>query len=216
MALSIQTSRRLRIQQLEAMQEICSPAYNILTFSRPVQPEIEAFVLHLSRLPLSPVRQTLPAAEIAQAMSDQLAPACRGHEAGFAALVEDIDRLARRFSEVARSPTLRLWFATVSDNMCRLFHTDAVALRLLCTYLGPGTQWVEENNVNWDRINEPRNEARVRDLEQVQQCAPFEVAVLKGAMYDHNDGQAVLHRSPSVAGGSATRVLLRLDSQLVW
>jgi hypothetical protein len=216
MSFSTQTSRHLCIHDLEAMQEICSPAYNLVTYPRPVQPAIEAFVSHLSRLSLPPVRQTLPASEVAQAISDQLAPVCRGHEAGFVALIEDIDRLARQFSLVADSPTLRLWFATVSDNMCRLFHTDAVALRLLCTYLGPGTLWVEEDNVNWDHIDEPSNEARVRNLDQVRQCAPFEVAVLKGAMYDHNDGQAVLHRSPTIDESGSARVLLRLDSQLVW
>jgi hypothetical protein len=216
MSLSTQTSRHRRVHELASLAEIQAPAYNLLTYPRPVIAPIEAFVTQLSRLEVPPLQQTLPVGEVAPAVSDHLSPFCRGHEAGFDALVTDIDRLARTFAEVADSPRLRLWFATVSDSMCRLFHTDAVALRLLCTYLGPGTLWVEEDNVNWDRMDEPSNEARVRDLAQVQQCAPFEVAILKGGMYDHNEGQAVLHRSPTVAEAGASRVLLRLDSQGGW
>mgnify|MGYP001279277976 CR=1 FL=1 len=35
--------------------------------------------------------------------------------------------------------------------MCRLFHEDNNHQRLLCTYLGSGTEWIEDSFVNRKR-----------------------------------------------------------------
>ncbi len=154
--------------------------------------------------------------QVADRIAEHLAPYAQGHEEGYESLCKDVGELAVSFASLASSSMLSVTFALIQNDMCRLFHTDAIELRLLCTYLGPGTLWVPDQYVNWERMNEPVNEARIGDMRQIRQFAPFEVGILKGAMYDSNDGPAVLHRSPSISEEDTIRVLLRLDSQLAW
>jgi hypothetical protein len=202
----------------DEMSAILEPQYNLVHWPRQQDAAIIRFLEALSQLQpkLEPFQDSVEANLLAYRLSDHLAPFCRGNEAGFDRLCTDLGALATAFASLANSPRLRVFFGLVQHDMCRLFHTDAIELRLLCTYLGPGTLWVPDRYVNWDRMHEPSNEARVRDQSQVQQCGPFEVAILKGAMYEPNDGPAVLHRSPTVAEAGTTRVLLRFDSQLAW
>jgi len=191
---------------------------NLVHWPRPADAAVERFLASLSlRSPQpEPLQESLLATQVAERLADHLSPFCRGHEDGFDHLCTDVGELATSFAALASSPRLRVFFGLVQHDMCRLFHTDAIELRLLCTYQGPGTLWVPDRYVNWEAMHERSNEARVLDPSQVQQCAPFEVAILKGAMYEPNDGPAVLHRSPTVAEAGSTRVLLRLDSQLAW
>ncbi|HAA11800.1 MAG TPA: hypothetical protein DCE41_08930, partial [Cytophagales bacterium] len=65
---------------------------------------------------------------------------------------QDIQEQLRYFREVSQAKSYRLLLATVNTNMCRKFHTDLNDLRLLCTYSGPGTLWLREDNVNREAL----------------------------------------------------------------
>lgn len=58
-------------------------------------------------------------------------------------LYADFRRLAHRLTGLTGSPRVRMRFEHVVDDSCRKFHVDAVGLRLLCTYAGAGTEWVD-------------------------------------------------------------------------
>ena len=58
------------------------------------------------------------------------------------ALYRDFRQLARRFAALTASSVVRMRLEHVIDDSCREFHVDAVGLRLLCTYAGPGTEWI--------------------------------------------------------------------------
>ena len=68
-------------------------------------------------------------------------------------IVEDIKRLLYNFQEISRAKSFRFTLTTVNTNMCRRFHEDEVSLRLLCTYSGPSTLWLKENDVNRNALN---------------------------------------------------------------
>lgn len=53
-------------------------------------------------------------------------------------LYADFRRLAGRFSALTASSVVQMRLEHVIDDACRKFHVDAVGLRLLCTYAGPG------------------------------------------------------------------------------
>ena len=57
-------------------------------------------------------------------------------------LYADFQRLGRRLASLSGAPAVRMRFEHVIDDSCRKFHVDAVGLRLLCTYAGAGTEWV--------------------------------------------------------------------------
>ena len=124
-------------------------------------------------------------------------------------LIRDIVRLSAMFFRQKVRPTMNIQLEIVQTNKCRLFHEDYYRQRLLCTYHGPGTQWLEEANVNRKSLGRGRNADVVKDADQIQRAQPFDVILLKGAK--HEVGESVIHRSPPIEDCKVTRVLLKID-----
>jgi hypothetical protein len=83
----------------------------------------------------------------------------------------------------------------VIDDPCRKFHVGSVGLRLLCTYAGPGTEWIEPGG-------------------NIRRMTTMEVAVFKGSAF-LGAGPRVLHRSPPVSSGTfvdQSRLVLCIDA----
>ncbi|NQZ76999.1 MAG: DUF1826 domain-containing protein [Ekhidna sp.] len=124
-------------------------------------------------------------------------------------VVEDLQKLLHSFKEVSESSEFRLYFATVSSNMCRKFHTDINDLRMLCTYKGRGTLWLTEDNVSREA---EEDESLVLDRDHIQEAKEGSVLILKGAIYPKEGTRPVLHRSPSIEESRGKRILLRIDT----
>ncbi|MEO1652562.1 MAG: DUF1826 domain-containing protein, partial [Bacteroidota bacterium] len=131
------------------------------------------------------------------------------HPAGFDLLLQDIKELLEAFADISQETDFSIYWAIVENGMCRRFHTDANTFRLLCTYAGPGTQWVKPENINQDRAHCPGNEMII-DMQKIEQTKPFEVVILKGALQKHCS-QPLLHRSPPLDNEGEKRLLLRID-----
>jgi len=107
-------------------------------------------------------------------------------EAGYpddaaAMLAADIDRLTHVQSRLTGAQRLTVKLEVIETDACRRFHADYVTLRLLCTYVGPGTQW--------HRVSTP---------DAIEQVPTGAVAIFKGRQL--LDPPTVLHRSPPIAG----------------
>ncbi|MEM9255251.1 MAG: DUF1826 domain-containing protein [Pseudomonadota bacterium] len=127
----------------------------------------------------------------------------------FPNLRRDFITLAGRFFGVseARLAQVRLVF-TAADE-CRRFHVDRRRLRLLCTYQGPGTEWLMDSQVDrFAQENGAPNEAIIR-FGKASHFEPFWVGIMKGDPY--NGGRGLVHRSPPISGTGQTRVLFCLD-----
>lgn len=128
-------------------------------------------------------------------------------------VVQDIKKLLSYFQEVGNVTTFRLMLATIETNMCRKFHSDINDLRMLCTYSGPGTLWLTDDNVNVKALgSRSDNKCIVLDESKVQQAKTAAVVLLKGAIYPHEETKAVIHRSPSIEENGEKRLLLRIDT----
>ena len=128
-------------------------------------------------------------------------------------IIEDIKALLHLFQEVSQAKSIRLLLATVNVNMCRKFHTDVNDMRMLCTYSGPGTLWLKEDNINRDAMNAAGlNEAIVLDQDKIQQVETGAAILLKGALYPKEGTRAVVHRSPTIEESGQKRLLLRIDT----
>jgi len=126
---------------------------------------------------------------------------------------KDIHEQLRQFHEITQSSKYRLLLGTVKTNLCRKFHTDVNDLRLLCTYAGPGTLWLSDDNVNGRGLNKQSDRDDVAiDESKARQAKTGGVIILKGALYPHEETQAVVHRSPSVEKSGEKRLLLRIDT----
>lgn len=138
--------------------------------------------------------------------------------AGCAALATDFVALAEKFREISGRQHLRLRFERVEDDGCALFHVDTLPLRMLCTYAGPGTQWLEETNVRRDQLGSrgrslmEANAAIVIDPEEIRTVPAWHVIAFKGRLWGgHGYSDGLVHRSAPVRHENDFRLRLTLD-----
>ncbi len=125
-------------------------------------------------------------------------------------LLTDIIFQVRLFQKITKSSNISLFLSTINSNMCRKFHTDINDLRLLCTYFGPGTLWIKDN----DFISKKNNALDFKcDKENIQQVETGDISILKGSIYRCDQTSAIFHRSPSIEESGQKRLLLRLDTE---
>jgi hypothetical protein len=122
------------------------------------------------------------------------------------ALVSDVADLANVTAKIAHVTSVRIRLEWVMDQPCSYFHIDKVPLRLLCTYFGPGTEWL--SNETASRLTAP---ADVPAQIEINHLMAGDVAVMRGAPYGSTIGTALTHRSPSVHSPSEWRLFLAID-----
>ncbi|MEL6253362.1 MAG: DUF1826 domain-containing protein [Bacteroidota bacterium] len=128
-------------------------------------------------------------------------------------ITQDILDLVDLFKGISGSEKIRLLLATINVNMCRKFHTDVNDIRMLCTYSGPGTLWLTEDNINRNGLGTPEGNASiVIDEGKIQQAKTGAAILLKGAIYPKEGTKAVVHRSPTIEESGERRLLLRVDT----
>jgi hypothetical protein len=132
---------------------------------------------------------------------------------GFTLLLNDIISLLHLFKGITKANSFRLLLATINTNMCCKFHTDINDLRMLCTYSGLGTLWLEEDNINRNALDTcGDNECIVLDETKIQQVKTGAVVILKGAIYPTEGTKAIVHRSSTIEETGERRLLLRIDT----
>lgn len=100
--------------------------------------------------------------------------------------------------------------------MCPRFHVDKIPCRLVTTYQGVATQWLNHSDVNRSKLGtgnlgKPDEESGLfKSLNNINQLKQGDVALLKGEYWDENEGAGLVHRSPPVAENEQ-RLLLTLD-----
>ncbi|GAA0477741.1 hypothetical protein GCM10009096_19550 [Parasphingorhabdus litoris] len=117
-----------------------------------------------------------------------------------ACLAEDIMDLCQLFGEMIPHPKIEVRIELVTGNSCWKFHSDYVEMRLITTYIGRGTQWVDQNDT--DRIADGLEPLHINELE------PGDVGLFKGKL---KTNQPVIHRSPPIEGTGEKRLLLVLN-----
>jgi hypothetical protein len=134
------------------------------------------------------------------------------------ALAEDLTLLAEMLGELLDAPTIGLRLEVVQKAMCPRLHIDRVGIRLLCTYRGPGTEWVEDASIDRRFLGAAsggkpdESSGLLLPPYRIETIPPFAVALLKGTLWQGNEGRGIVHRSPAIAAHEAPRVLLAMDA----
>lgn len=192
------------------LSSILQPDVNLSLWRRPVDPAINKELSALQAGQLPDVRCRTSATtfhnDLSALLEQQgLDPATLDHWRA------DLRQLADRFFEVSGMHDVKMRIETVATDACRRFHVDRTHLRLLCTYRGPGTEWLPDIQVDREaQASGAPNDCIVRDGKP-SQFEPFWVGILKGDAYPDNAGHGLVHRSPPIAGTGQTRVLFCLD-----
>lgn len=112
-------------------------------------------------------------------------------KANVAGLAEDIGLLVRLFGRIAGEEKVDLRLEPVAGDGCWKFHRDCVRLRLLVTYRGPGTQWVDPADSAAALAGQRDYAGPLRHLRR------FDAALFKGDRA--GAGRGIVHRSPPAA-----------------
>ncbi|MFP3589632.1 DUF1826 domain-containing protein, partial [Paraburkholderia sp. SIMBA_055] len=65
---------------------------------------------------------------------------------GYEAFVADVTWLVAAYTCLVGARRIGLRLRVLNAPMCPRFHVDNVPLRLLTTYVGPGSEWLQEQN----------------------------------------------------------------------
>lgn len=119
------------------------------------------------------------------------------------AFIKDIAHLARAFAALAGDSDVDLRLDAVDHDSCWRFHRDHVGYRLNATYRGPGTQWLPPEHA----ARALRSQRRYRG--PLHEMPRFAAGLFKGVV--RAGTEAIVHRSPPVAGSGQTRLFLCLN-----
>ncbi len=122
-----------------------------------------------------------------------------GHERSVARdiLHNDILVLANHFTQIMQSEFVEIRLEHVTTNACKKFHTDYVTARLITTYVGQGTQWIDGDDLADCDCSDPHN---------IQQMQAGDVALFKGRLWSSQ--APAIHRSPPIEGTGEERLML--------
>jgi hypothetical protein len=121
------------------------------------------------------------------------------------AFLEDLLLLVDMTSCLFECDSVGLRLAKLDRAMCPKFHTDKISGRLICTYVGAATQWLDSEypqKSSKDLINSEQH--------RVMQASSGDVLLLKGEAWPENENNGIVHRSPACNQADA-RLLLTID-----
>lgn len=115
-------------------------------------------------------------------------------------LIADVAALARTYASLMRLDWVAVRLDRVTGDACWRFHADYVSVRLITTYQGQGTQWLDQAAAR-----------RLADggAPTPHQLATGTVGLFKGRLLAPDT--AIVHRSPPIAGTGEERLLLVID-----
>lgn len=169
---------------------------NLAIWERPAKPALAT----LLESELEDARFAAPLSALETRLPEELAGCGYADTTARAALIEDILALAEQYAEIMELDAVSVRLAVVTTDSCRKFHADYVKARLITTYVGTGTQWIDAADA--DRV------ARGEEPRAIQTMRAGDVGLFKGKMWSESPA---IHRSPPIEGTDETRLILVLD-----
>lgn len=211
MAFLSQTSTRRRVDSLDALNDIHLHESSLAVWERPQLADIGTELAPIEADAFPDVRTRIHAGK---ARSELVALiASQGHDAvsAYPRWLADMAALSERFLALAGGRKVTARVETMAGTGCPRFHVDHSHLRLVCTYRGEGTEWLDDAQVNRAaQAGGAANDAIVR-FGKPSRLATFAVGLMKGSAYPGCADAGLVHRSPAVEPGDAARVLFCLD-----
>ncbi|NBU59970.1 MAG: DUF1826 domain-containing protein [Betaproteobacteria bacterium] len=197
---------------LLSLLEIFEPNVQVVELPRPSDPLIKGYLASCAEH-LAPGFRLVSDVRMLPLL--QHLPEGRGRDA----FLEDVQHLVEIYAELLGCRQVGLRIDITDRPMCPNFHVDRTGIRLLCTYQGAGTEWVEDES-GPKELERPASDGARPVLDRLhlarfgfgrrRVAQPFSVLLLKGSAWQGNEGLGAIHRSPHHAVGR--RVLLALDA----
>jgi len=181
----------------DILGDITAPGVAAAIWQRALDPVFEEWVGGLTIEELPELRVTVPVELAEEAVRTACAIARIPDGPAPKMLASDVGALAFIYGKVIDTKDVRIRLDVTDETMCPKFHVDNVAARLLCTYKGPGREYViERHQTDKNRIRAMRAGA---------------AGLFRGAKWASEERTSLLHRSPSVRPDTGPRLLLVID-----
>jgi hypothetical protein len=187
------------------LQRIREAGVLLAAYRRAIDPAVQEFVDRV--LSAKSLRRT--AADLEGLLDGFL------KEPGGDAFGEDLCWQVDLFRQITGGERLRLKLESFAGSLCERFHIDRVQLRLICSYAGPGTEWLEDRDVDRAKLGpgsgglSDEESGLLREGARVRRLDRFTVGLMKGGLWPGSRG--LVHRSPRVGDASLRRVLFKID-----
>lgn len=139
-----------------------------------------------------------------------------GTNKNISALSDDVTLLVDMFCCLFERKRAGLRLTILDRPMCPRFHFDRIPCRLVTTYQGVATQWLENDVIDRSKLgagNQGKSDETsglFKNMSDINQLNQGDVALLKGEHWSEKEGFGLVHRSPAVVYGEK-RLLLTLD-----
>ena len=149
-------------------------------------------------------------------LAENILPNCTGR----VRFLAELDCLTSLYVDLLGCPSIGVRLEVLNHAMCPKFHVDKTGIRLLCTYVGAGTQWLDDTYADRTKLGmasanmEDAISGVILDTIGIHQVENFHIALLKGSLWQGNGMRGVIHRSPAVLNDDHARVMLAIDA--IW
>jgi len=193
---------------------IFEPGVQIAWFDRAPVPAITDYLQAVARSRLASGRSRVVHTD------DDLPDLELPDHAGREELLSEIGWLTRVYTDLLGCPSAALRIEVLDRPMCPRFHVDRTGIRLVCTWRGPGTEWLHDGWADRSRLGPGSRGLADEDSglmlpgAEVGSIPTFAVGLLKGSLWQGNTGRGAIHRSPQIDPCDGPRVMLSLDA--IW
>jgi hypothetical protein len=189
--------------QPDALYQIAKPEVGLAVWHREIPDTVCADLERLTGAGFPAVRLLAQVWDITAALQHEIAGS--NHDAAVQWLIADIGDLATRFALIAGTELVDIRCEILQHDACWRFHRDNVNLRLVATYIGPGTEIVP-----------CRDGARALRLQREYPGPTLplptgSVALFKGG--EAAGGGGIVHRSPPIKAAGLSRLFLSINSR---
>ena len=191
------------------LKQIEEPDVNLCLWERAPQTAIEQELAVLAAHQLVDIRRVTSATTFAEDVRSLFLEQALDPDQ-FAQFRADLEQLAERFFGIVGGGEPRFRVFTTGSDDCRRFHVDRKRWRLLCTYRGPGTEWLQDDQVDREALACCAPNEAILKFGQCSRFEPIWVGLFKGD--PDNVGRGLVHRSPAIAAAGRTRVVFCLDA----
>ena len=198
--------------QAEVLADIYQEEINIAIWKRELIPNISHsanFVL--AKNPNLKLAVTASPKNISKILEEAI-----GLEDDAIALIIDVKDIVDIFCCLFDVNQVGLRLVSLTHAMCPRFHVDNVPCRLLTTYCGNGTEWLNHDCVNREKLGPLSNgvpddrSGLFKTNSEIQELRVGEIALLKGESWAGNESAGLVHRSPDLKANES-RLLLSVD-----
>lgn len=180
----------------DILSRILHSACNLAIWQRAPLPGIEAILVASSK----EIRFLATLVELPARLDEAMDVAGFPQAAPRGEFMADVAALATRYAALCKLAQVEVRLEIVTGDACRKWHADYVTARLITTYHGRGTQWIDAADA-----------ARVKQGEEplaIHALGAGDVGIFKGRLA--TDSPAI-HRSPPISGSGEKRLLLVLN-----